>query len=181
MASPSAFGRRGVAVASAAPTYGATPRRRPSSSPSSAAASSAGSPLSGAAEAFAPFLRLYFSFNGRIRRRDYWLAYVSATVAMLLGLWFELSMQALAKGNLAGLLLLLPFSLALPVVGTWSLLAVQVKRWHDRDKSWPWLFIGFIPFVGGLWLFVELGCLEGTRGDNRFGHSPKLGPAAVFD
>jgi len=125
-------------------------------------------------------MRLFFSFNGRIRRRDYWAAHISALVATLLGIWFENSILPGLKGNLVGLLLLFPFSLALPVAFCWSMLAIDVKRWHDRNKGWPWLFIGFIPIIGGIWLFAELGCMDGTPGENRFGHSPKLGPAAVF-
>ena len=99
----------------------------------------------------------------------------------LLYLWFDISVQLSAKGDLAVALPLALLSLALSGLVLWSDLAIQVKRWHDRDKPWFWLFIGFIPLLGGLWLFVELGCLDGTAGDNRFGHSPKLGPAAVFD
>jgi uncharacterized membrane protein YhaH (DUF805 family) len=174
MPTPPTFGRRGVAMATASTGYGSAP---PRSGPSPAREAAAPSGPS----AFAPMLRFFFSFDGRIRRRDYWLGHISVTLLMFLGLWFEISMQAAARGNLVGLLLLLPFSLGLPIVFMWSALAIQVKRWHDRDKSWPWLFIGFIPFVGGLWLFVELGCLDGTPGENQFGHSPKFGPAAVFD
>ena len=123
---------------------------------------------------------MFFSFRGRLRRRDYWFAYITSLVSMFVLLWFETSMEAAFKGNLAVLLPLVLFSLALPFVFLWSTLAIQVKRWHDRDKSWFWLFVGFIPFIGWMWLFVELGCLDGTAGENRFGHSPKLGPAAVF-
>jgi uncharacterized membrane protein YhaH (DUF805 family) len=99
---------------------------------------------------------------------------------MFLGLWFEVSMRDAARDNLLGLLLLLPYSFALPAVFLWSALAIQVKRWHDRGKSWPWLFIGFIPLIGGLWVFVELGCLDGDAGDNQFGHSPKWSPDLAF-
>jgi uncharacterized membrane protein YhaH (DUF805 family) len=54
----------------------------------------------------------------------------------------------------------------------WISLAVQVKRWHDRDKSGFWVFIGVIPIVGPLWAFVETGCLRGTRGPNWYGPDP---------
>ncbi len=172
MSSPTEFGRRG-ATAAAAATYGAAPKRaKPPPSPSYA---------SSGPSAFAPLLRMFFSYKGRLRRRDYWFAYVTALVLMFVLLWLETSLQSAAKGNLALMLPLALFSLALPFAFLWSILAIQVKRWHDRDKSWFWLFIGFIPIIGGVWLFVELGCLDGTAGDNRFGHSPKLGPAAVFD
>jgi uncharacterized membrane protein YhaH (DUF805 family) len=133
------------------------------------------------ASPFAPMLQLFFGFSGRIRRRDYWLGQLTVTVGMFLGVWFELSVTPGAKGNLAALLPLTLFSLALPIFGVWSMIAVQLKRWHDRNKSWPWMLIGFVPLVGGIWLFVELGCLDGDHGPNRFGPSPKGDPGDVFD
>jgi uncharacterized membrane protein YhaH (DUF805 family) len=54
----------------------------------------------------------------------------------------------------------------------WSSLAIQTKRWHDRDKSGLWILIGFIPIVGPLWAFVECGLLPGTPGSNQFGRDP---------
>ena len=54
---------------------------------------------------------------------------------------------------------------------------VQVKRWHDRDKSGWWVLINFVPVVGPLWALVECGFLRGTLGDNRFGPDP-LTPSA---
>jgi uncharacterized membrane protein YhaH (DUF805 family) len=47
-------------------------------------------------------------------------------------------------------------------------IAVAVRRLHDQDKSGGWYFIGFIPFIGGIWLLVLM-CTEGTRGPNRYG------------
>jgi uncharacterized membrane protein YhaH (DUF805 family) len=51
----------------------------------------------------------------------------------------------------------------------WVGLAVQVKRWHDRNKSGWWVLVGFIPYIGGIWQIIECGCLRGTEGENRFG------------
>ena len=63
----------------------------------------------------------------------------------------------------------------------WTGFALQIKRWHDRDKSWVWIFINFIPLVGAVWTLIEVGFLDGTPGPNRFGPSPKgiTGPAPV--
>jgi uncharacterized membrane protein YhaH (DUF805 family) len=66
-----------------------------------------------------------------------------------------------------------PLLLVVWLAMAWALLALQVKRWHDRDKSWFWIFIGLIPVIGGLWVLVECGFLDGTQGSNRFGPSPK--------
>ena len=59
------------------------------------------------------------------------------------------------------------------VVALWSGLAVQVKRWHDRDKNGVWVLINLIPIVGSIWALVENGFLDGTQGPNRYGPSPK--------
>jgi uncharacterized membrane protein YhaH (DUF805 family) len=82
----------------------------------------------------------------------------------------------------------------------WIGIAVAVKRLHDRDKSGWWLIVFYVlpnilsggirgyQSVGsgsalaliltlaclaiGVWAFVELGCLRGTPGANRFGPDP---------
>lgn len=53
----------------------------------------------------------------------------------------------------------------------WNTYAVQAKRWHDRDKSGWWSMVGFIPYIGGIWVLVECGFLRGTDGPNRHGEA----------
>ena len=65
-------------------------------------------------------------------------------------------------------LVMLVLMLVTFAVMAWTTLAMQVKRRHDRDKSWPWLFVGFIPFVGPLWVLIETCWMDGTAGYNRF-------------
>jgi uncharacterized membrane protein YhaH (DUF805 family) len=50
-------------------------------------------------------------------------------------------------------------------------LAVQVRRFHDQDKSGWFVLLGLIPYVGGLIVLVFM-CLPGTPGPNRFGPDP---------
>lgn len=52
-------------------------------------------------------------------------------------------------------------------------IAVRVRRFHDQDKSGWMYLLRFIPFVGGLVIIVFM-CLEGTRGSNQYGPSPKF-------
>lgn len=56
----------------------------------------------------------------------------------------------------------------------WPALAIQAKRWHDRDKSAIWILINFVPFIGGLWALIENGFLAGTDGDNHYGSNPLI-------
>ena len=106
---------------------------------------------------------LLFSFQGRIPRRIFWgysLAITFAFYAIIFTLAFIGGEQSAAAG-IAALVLYIPL--------VWISLALQVKRWHDRDKSAWWVFISFIPIVGPIWTFVEAGCLRGTVGPNRYG------------
>jgi uncharacterized membrane protein YhaH (DUF805 family) len=54
----------------------------------------------------------------------------------------------------------------------WVLLAISIKRWHDRDKPGWWALMGCFPIVGWVWALVEAGCLRGTVGPNHYGPDP---------
>jgi uncharacterized membrane protein YhaH (DUF805 family) len=122
-----------------------------------------------------------FSFNGRIRRLHYWLGAIgagfvygiAAAIVLMLG-------SMLSHGQGPGVIGWLLYAVVL-FFAAWTGSALQIKRWHDRDKAWVWIFINFIPLVGGIWTLVECGFLDGTPGPNRFGPSPKgiAGPAAA--
>ena len=53
-------------------------------------------------------------------------------------------------------------------------LAVTVRRFHDQDKSGWLALLGLVPYVGGIVVLVFM-CLEGTKGENRYGLDPKAG------
>jgi len=112
------------------------------------------------------YKKLLFSFEGRINRQPYWM-FVLAVIAVT----FVLVGISMVIGEKVGTILLVLFQLAV----LWSALAIQVKRWHDRDKSAWWLLMNLVPFVGALWVFVECGCLRGTEGQNQYGTDPLAG------
>jgi len=111
---------------------------------------------------------LLFSFNGRIRRQQFWLATLGVAIVyiVLATILSMLIRSGGAMGMIGGIL-----GLVVLVAYLWALFAIQVKRWHDRDKSWVWIFVGIITF--GLWTLIECGFLDGTPGPNKFGPSPK--------
>lgn len=61
----------------------------------------------------------------------------------------------------------------------WPSLAVQTKRWHDRNRSGFWNLILFVPIAGAIWGMTELGFLKGTAGANLYG--VPLGPCPASD
>ena len=122
--------------------------------------------------------RLLTSFEGRINRGKFWAGVAVLIVAqtllyIIVGTVFGLSY--LDGGLTRYALLSNPISVVVGLALFICLLAVYAKRWHDRDKSGWWSLILFIPFVGGIWVLVECGCLPGTEGPNRFGPDPLAG------
>jgi len=149
---------------------------------------------------------LLFSFTGRINRGKYWLAvliYIAAWTTFIAGsmVWLGgLNIDNLLSFAGAGLLIWL-IGFILFIAGTWSGLAVGIKRLHDRDKSGWWMLLFWLgpSFLGSsntamsdfsvglilslaamaivIWAFVELGCLPGTPGPNQYGPDPLGHPA----
>lgn len=103
---------------------------------------------------------LWLSLQGRIPRKAFWIYSFLLLVPCIaiVGLLYWMS------DTLGMIAMVLFYALAF-----WAGLALQVKRFHDRDKSGWWVLIGFVPVIGGLWLLIELGFLRGTEGANRFG------------
>ena len=64
------------------------------------------------------------------------------------------------------MLILIPIGIAhelvLKIYGIYAVaqifpsLSLTVRRLRDAGKNWPWIFIGFLPRIGGIWLIVLL-------------------------
>lgn len=111
---------------------------------------------------------LWFSFQGRATRSDYWLR----TFLPIVVISIVLSIVDVVIGSFDGTTGVGVLSLLFSVFSIWPSLAVSIKRLHDRDQSGWWILIGLIPLIGAIFLFVVVGCLRGTYGDNRFGPDP---------
>lgn len=121
-----------------------------------------------------PLKEQLFSFSGRLNRAPYWvisvvlwIVVVVAQVALGAAMGGPQGGGGGGVGAVGGLILL-----AIGIVAIWISLAVNVKRFHDRDKSGWWVLIGLVPVIGSLWILIECGFLPGTAGDNRFGSNP---------
>ncbi|MFF8189210.1 DUF805 domain-containing protein [Microbacterium sp. NPDC016588] len=117
-----------------------------------------GAPLGAAVRRF---FAKYATFTGRASRSEYWWWWLVAAVVN-----FVLQILALVTGGLkAGsdgavvvgtglgivfLVLVIIWGLGTIVPG----IAVLVRRLHDSNHSGFWVFIGLVPLVGGLILFI---------------------------
>jgi uncharacterized membrane protein YhaH (DUF805 family) len=126
-------------------------------------------------------MSLFTSFEGRINRAKWWLALIVLLVAQWIvfaafGLGLGMNMTDVTGEDPAAMDQAM-YGMALPVLiivllFLWPTLAVCTKRWHDRGKSGWWSLIALVPFIGGIWILVELGCLRGTDGTNQYGADP---------
>jgi uncharacterized membrane protein YhaH (DUF805 family) len=109
----------------------------------------------------------YAEFEGRSRRKEYWMF---SLINMLIVLAAELAGFVLLFIGIGVIVfpLLILYSLALLIPS----LAVSVRRLHDTGKSGWWLLIGLIPLIGGIVLIVFLAS-DSEPGVNLYGPSPK--------
>ena len=139
------------------------------------------------------FINIFITFSGRINRAKYWIA-----VLVYAAIYFVVGVAAfLADQNTA----VQAINAIVAVVLMISSIGVVIKRLHDRNKS-GWYVLLFVvapmilfaaglvigtmstgsdfvatalwlvAFVIGIWAFVELGCLRGSIGQNRYGPDP---------
>jgi uncharacterized membrane protein YhaH (DUF805 family) len=111
-------------------------------------------------------LKKYAVFNGRARRKEYWMFNLIAAIvcAVLSGIDFYFNLYAIQDiGILSTIYSLFVF---LPS------LAVSARRLHDTNRSGWWMLIGIIPILGGIVLLVFL-CQDSNTSENKFGFSPK--------
>ena len=111
----------------------------------------------------------YANFNGRARRKEYWMFTLFFLLFALIGGFIIGILSAVSET--AALI-------ALILVAVWYLahlvpsLAVTVRRLHDTGKS-GWLYlIALIPYIGSFVIFIFT-VLDGDRGDNAYGPDPK--------
>ena len=109
-------------------------------------------------------LKRYVDFQGRARRREYWMFFLANVIVSFLFLLIGgmiMNSSEVAVPNMI-------YSVAVLLPG----LGVGVRRLHDIGKSAWWILFGLIPLVGPILLIVFL-TTEGTKGDNAYGPDPK--------
>jgi uncharacterized membrane protein YhaH (DUF805 family) len=106
-------------------------------------------------------LQNYVGFQGRARRKEYWMFFLfNAIISIVLGI-----LQSF--GNLF-IVLTIIYSLAVLLPS----LAVTVRRLHDTGRSGWMILLGLIPLVGGIILLV-FSCQDSHDQLNQYGPNPK--------
>ena len=136
-----------------------------------------------------------FGAGGRINRARYWKSLLILCVAGLL-----VSVVLLTAASLAAPLFIIAAVIFFLPWLMWGF-SIHTERLHDRDKSAWWLVVFYLvpgmlghlanlslldgaawvalhyalatlAFALTIWGFVEIGCLRGTAGANRYGANP---------
>ena len=111
-------------------------------------------------------IRKYAVFDGRARRREYWMFFLVNLVIGIVGGIIRGIIGLNVLGTLVGGILAL-YSLALLVPS----LAVAVRRLHDTGRSGWWLLLSLIPF--GAFVVLYFLAQDGQPGTNAYGPNPK--------
>jgi len=116
-------------------------------------------------------LQLYFSFNGRLSLKDFWLYWVlplylgGAVIFYLLENVFHYPNAQYA----IAFFLYAPFTPnVIFLFLCWPLLAVYAKRLHDRNLSGWFLLLRLIPILGSIILFIPIYLTPGTEKETRY-------------
>jgi uncharacterized membrane protein YhaH (DUF805 family) len=116
-------------------------------------------------QAVATCFAKYFTFRGRASRSEFWWW---ALFVSILGVAGYVADDTLTAGKTAATGGLVTFLVMLAV--WFPTVAVQVRRFHDMDRT-GWLAgISFIPF--GFLIMLAWFSLAGTYGPNRYGPDP---------
>ena len=127
----------------------------------------------------------YFSFSGRIGRKQWWLrglvlAGISIAFDFVVPFVFRFADNYYTDvETLIGLWDIL--HIAVLICTAIVVLSLSKRRLHDRGLSgWNVLF-GLIPLFGWLWAFVVLGFLAGDKDANKYGAPVGVPPSPVVE
>jgi|GEM_PF-3239245 len=117
-------------------------------------------------EASKAYWKNYFNFNDRTSRAGYWWAFlmfwiITIIICIMIGATGEPDVVSniFAVWILANLI---------------PMLSITVRRLHDVDKGWVWIFIRLIPIVGDIILIVITATAQKLPPENRFAYLPQV-------
>jgi uncharacterized membrane protein YhaH (DUF805 family) len=123
------------------------------------------------------FVKVLYSFNGRIGRKSFWLGILAAFAHIFIGAIVLATIRPLS-GHIPEVVFPVVFALMI-IPFLWIRIALYLKRAHDLGWSSWVVFLSFVPAVGFV-LLILLGTRKGASGSNQYGDDP-LNPGPLED
>ncbi len=125
----------------------------------------------GPIEAFTTAWRKSFTYGGKATRSEYRWFYLTNLIAIIVIFLFVNFIYvcwhkpSVTEGNntLSSIYYLYVLASAFPSF------SINFRRLRDIGKSWGWIFINLIPFIGGFW-WIALMCQRSGRYENEGTH-----------
>lgn len=111
-------------------------------------------------EMYLKCLHQYADFQGRARRKEYWMFVLFNAIAGAIAATIDLIIGFSIVSTIYSLAVLVPC------------LAVTARRLHDMGKSGWMMLVALIPVIGAIWLLVLL-VTDSQTGENQWGQNPK--------
>lgn len=118
----------------------------------------------------------YVTWRGRASRSEYWWWYLFVSLVTLPFSFIymvvtQVQLQSMLATGIYDPFAFLNWAYFLLIVVVLVLflpnLSMIIRRLHDTDRSGGWFWIGLVPFVGSIIVFVFM-LLPSTPGPNRF-------------
>ena len=119
-------------------------------------------------KASSSFYSNYLNFSGRATRSEYWWKIFELLGASVIVYIVYLAGMVLEKNYL--LIISLVLLLVLFFGNILGLLSLSIRRLHDTNRSGWWLLLDFVPFFGGIILFIFY--VMPSEGPNNYGPHP---------
>ena len=110
-------------------------------------------------------LKQYAVFDGRARRKEYWMFLLVHVVVVFVLVWIE-RLLGMGRGEWGILSALYSLAVLLPAIG------VSIRPLHDTGRSGWWLLLSLVPCLGTL-VLIFFFAQDGTPGANEYGANPK--------
>lgn len=106
----------------------------------------------------------YANFEGRARRKEFWMFIIFEILFGIVALSIDL-LLLYSDAGFWGIYVVYSLAVFIPS------LAVAVRRLHDTGNSGWMYFISLIPLVGMIWLLIVF-ATAGDYGPNQYGPNP---------
>ena len=111
----------------------------------------------------------YFCFEGRINRKFYITRSLIIAVVVMVLYFIIYAATTDIFGIMSDFGMML--TLIVQLVGTVAGISLNIRRFHDFNKSGWWILILMVPFVN-LYFSIKLLCIRGDVGANNYGADP---------